>query len=234
VGLALAGGGTGVSLGEGLGSDNSTMLQTGVYGRLTDGSAYLSAALGYSLHDVATNRTGALAGVGKQIGSFVANVISTRVEGGYGLRVGDGLTLTPYAADEIQAMWLPAFAEAALGPGTNFSLDYASHSLTTDRTELGAWMDYVAPGYRGALKLYARAAWTHDFNNLGTTVALFQSIPGSSFVINGARPAPDGAIATIGGQYSLSGGWSIGAKFDGEFSSTTNMYSASTGIRKMF
>ena len=45
-------------------------------------------------------------------------------------------------------------------------------------------------------------------------------------------PARDGALVTGGAQVSLSNGWSFLAKFDGEFSSTTSIYSGSGMVKK--
>src|SRR3954463_10052919 len=47
VGFALAGGGTGWGLANGLGSGRSDAFQAGVYGTTRAGNAYLSAALAY-------------------------------------------------------------------------------------------------------------------------------------------------------------------------------------------
>jgi hypothetical protein len=45
-------------------------------------------------------------------------------------------------------------------------------------------------------------------------------------------PARDGALVTGAAQYSLASGWSFLAKFDGEFSSTTSIYSGSGMLKK--
>ena len=82
------------------------------------------------------------------------------------------------------------------------------------------------------LKLYGRAAWAHDFGNSPSASAIFQALPGSNFIVNGAVPARDGALVTGGAQYSLANGWSFLAKFDGEFSSTTSIYSGSGMVKK--
>ena len=62
--------------------------------------------------------------------------------------------------------------------------------------------------------------------------AFFQALPGASFIVNGAAPARDGALVTAGAQYGLMNGWSFLAKFDGEFSSTTSIYSGTGMVRK--
>jgi uncharacterized protein with beta-barrel porin domain len=233
VGFALAGGGTSYGLGQGLGGGYSSMFQAGGYGVLNFGPAYVSAALAYTFHDVTTNRAGAEAGIGNQNGAFNANLLSNRIEAGYSLPVYGGLTFTPYAANQVQAMWLPSFAETAAGyAGSAFSLGYASRNFYTDRTEIGAWMDYVYPGSGGALKFFARAAWAHDFNNVGTTAAFFQSIASGNFTVYSATQAPNSALAALGVQYSLGDGWALLAKFDGEFAGNTAIYYATGQLRK--
>lgn len=183
------------------------------------------------MHWVSTSRYGGLSGL--QNANFIANVLTSRLEAGYGLPVGGGLTLTPYAANQAQAMWLPDYSETSPG-GINsaLSLNYAARSFTTDRVELGARMDYALPDSAGALKIFGRLAWAHDFNNGSAVTAAFQSLPGNNFLVNGVRPAPDGALTTIGARYSFGDGWTAMAKFEGEFSSTTSIYAVTGGIRK--
>src|SRR5262249_22445836 len=101
------------------------------------------------------------------------------------------------------------------------------------RTELGAWLDRGTRLANGALfTVYGRAAWAHDFGNSPSASAIFQTLPGSNFIVNGAVPARDGALVTGAAQYSLASGWSFMAKFDGEFSSTTSIYSGSGMVKK--
>ena len=88
---------------------------------------------------------------------------------------------------------------------------------------------------RGALlTLYGRVAWAHDFSNDRSVTPFFQALPGANFTINGATPARDGALVTAGAIYKLASGWSFTAKFDGEFSSTTSIYSGTGMVKKVW
>jgi len=49
--------------------------------------------------------------------------------------------------------------------------------------------------------------------------AEFQSLPGLSFIVNGAAPPKNSALASAGAQYYLAPAWSFTAKFAGEFAS---------------
>ena len=237
VGLALGGGGTSWQLGDGMGSGHSGMFQAGVYGTTHNGPAYVSGAAAYSLQDVTTNRAVALDSSDMQ-GSFDANVLSARIEGGYRLANGP-LAVTPYGALEAQAMFMPSYGESSAS-GSPFALDYAGRAFNTTRTELGAWFDTdslaaLLPWTAQGLKLYSRLAWAHDFDNEGVSAASFESLPGSgTFLVNSVRPARDSALVTAGFEYRFADGWSALAKFDGQFSATTTLFAGSATLRKVW
>ncbi len=232
VGFALGGGGTNWGLSEGLGGGRSDIFQAGLYALTHFEPAYLSAGVAYTFHGATTNRTVSVSGVDTLTGAFHANGLAVRLEGGYRIPAG-GFGLTPYAA--IQAQWIdrPSYAEAAASGSNQFALSYASQSATATRSELGSRIDSTHLIDRTAkLTVYMRAAWVHDFGTTTSATALFPSLPGSTFVVNGAKPAPDGALLTAGAQYKLANGWSLSAKSDGEFSYTTAIYSGNAVIRK--
>jgi uncharacterized protein with beta-barrel porin domain len=233
IGLALGGGGTSWQLGQGMGSGHSDMFQAGIYGTSHFGPAYVSGALAYSLQEVTTNRSVTLAGFDTLQGNFAANGVSARIESGYRLPYGL-VAVTPYGAVQTQAMFLPSYGEyAQAGSSAQFALNYASQTTTATRTELGAWFDSDALMDKG-IKLYSRLAWAHDFDNEGNATAFFQSLPGSTFLVNSAKPARDGALTTVGFEYKLADGWSVLGKFDGEFSSTTAIFAGTGTIRKVW
>ena len=232
VGFALAGGGSNWSLDQVSGIGRSDTFQAGVYGKTRWGAAYLAGALAYSFHDVTTNRTVTIAGNDALAANFRANVFSGRLEGGYRYAM-PWLTATPYGALQVQSIALPAYGESAISGSPQFALNYASQNVTTTRTELGARFDKSYLLDRGeTLTLYSRAAWVHDFGDSTRGSAIFQALPGSNFIVNGATPVADGGLATAGADFRLANGWSVLAKFDGEFSNTTSIYSGSGTIRK--
>jgi len=232
VGFALAGGGTRWDLDQGLGNGRSDVFQIGVYGTKYSGPAYLSGALGYAWHDVTTNRTVTVSGNDVLSGNFHANWFGGRIEGGYRYAM-PAVAVTPYAAAQVQTINMPSYAENATSGSSQFALTYASQTTTTTRTELGASFDKNYALNNGAsLLVFSRAAWAHDFNNnYANATALFQSLPGSSFVVNGATPAADSALVTAGAEYKLTNGWSIFGKFVGQFSSNTSLYAGTATLR---
>ena len=230
LGFAVAGGGTGFSLANGLGSGSSDLFQAGAYGRNDIGPAYLSAALAYGWHDVTTNRTVALAGVDMLQGRFRADTFSGRFEGGYRFAT-PVIAITPYAAAEVISFRLPAYAEQSLSGGGLFALNYAAQTTTDTRTEIGLRGDKSFAVEDGVLTLRSRLAWAHDFDPDRAVTAIFQALPGASFVVNGARPDPDSALVSAGAERKWLNGFSLAATFEGEFSGNVTSY-AGKGVAK--
>ena len=230
LGFALAGGGTSFSLANGLGSGSADLFQAGAYGRHNFGPAYVSAALAYGWHDVTTNRTVALADSEQLQARFRAETFSGRFEGGYRFAT-PMIGITPYAAAQVISFNLPAYAEQALAGSALFALNYASKTTTATRTELGLRTDKSIAMQDAVLTLRGRAAWAHDYNPDRSVTALFQALPGASFVVNGARGDPDAALVSAGAELKWLNGFSLMATFEGEFSGNTTSY-AGKGVAR--
>jgi outer membrane autotransporter protein len=101
-----------------------------------------------------------------------------------------------------------------------------------DRTELGTWLDWSIPVDDGTtLSLRGRAAWAHDNWSAPNITAGFQALPGSIFVVTGAAPATDLALASAGVEIGFRNGFSVGARFDGEFAENSTKYSGMGRLR---
>jgi uncharacterized protein with beta-barrel porin domain len=231
-GFALAGGGTGFVLANGLGTGRSDLFQAGAYARHTAGAAYIAGALAYGWQDVTTNRTLMLAGFDQLQARFNANAFSGRLEGGYRfVSPWMGVGLTPYAAGQFTTFNLPAYAEQAVVGSNNFALAYGAKSVTAPRSELGlrtdkswAWTDTI-------LTLRSRVAWAHDYNTDRNIGATFQTLPGASFVVNGAAQSPDKALTTASAEVKWRNGFSLMGTFEGEFASNVRSY-AGKGVAR--
>ena len=224
LGFAVAGGGTSFTLANALGQGSSDLFQAGAFGRHNFGPAYISAALAYGWHDVTTNRTVALAGIDQLQARFKAETFSARFEGGYRFAT-PMIGITPYAAAQVISFNLPAYAEQSLLGSSLFALNYAAQTTTATRTELGLRSDKSFAMQDAVLTLRGRAAWAHDYNPDRAVTAVFQALPGASFVVNGARGDPDGALVSAGAEMKWLSGFSLAATFEGEFSGNTASYS---------
>jgi outer membrane autotransporter protein len=228
VGFALAGGGTDWSLAQGLGGGRSDAFQVGVYGATRAGPAYLAAALAYTNHWMSTDR---FAFAGDHLtASFNAQSLGARVESGYRFATVYG-GLTPYAAIQAQSFHMPGYRETDLNGG-DFALAYNARTGTDTRSEVGGRFDRVLALYTNAvLSLRARLAWAHDWVSDPTLAAAFQTLPGASFIVNGAAPAKNSALASAGAELRLANGVTLLGKFDGEFASRSSTYAGTGTVR---
>jgi uncharacterized protein with beta-barrel porin domain len=228
-GFALAGGGTNFSV-SGFGSGRSDLFQAGAFIRHNIGNAYVTAAAAYGWQDVTTERTVTAAGFERLRAQFNANAFSGRIEGGTRYTT-PWMGITPYAAGQFTTYSLPAYAEQVLAGAGTFALNYAAKDVTASRSELGVRTDKSFAVSNGILTLRGRAAWAHDFNTDRNVTALFQTLPGAAFVVNGAAQAHDSALVTAAAEMKWLSGWSAAAIFEGQFSNVTNSYAGKGVVR---
>jgi outer membrane autotransporter protein len=228
VGFALAGGGTNWSLAQGLGGGKSDAFQAGIYGAARWGPAYLAAAFAFTNHWMSTDR---FAFAGDHLtASFNAQSFGGRLEGGYRFATIYG-GLTPYAAIQAQNFRTPRYSESDL-TGGGFALAYNGRTATDTRSELGARFDrLLLLNPNAALIMRARVAWAHDWVSDPTLAALFQTLPGASFIVNGATPAKNSALTSAGAELRLANGVTLIGKFDGEFASRSSTYAGTGTVR---
>jgi uncharacterized protein with beta-barrel porin domain len=228
-GFALAGGATSFSV-NGFGTGRSDLFQAGALVRHAIGAAYVTGALAYGWQQVTTDRTVTVAGLDKLHAQFNANAVSGRLEGGYRFAT-PWMGVTPYAAGQFTTYGLPAYGEQAL-VGTNaFALNYAAQNVTAARTELGVRTDRSFALESAILTLRGRFAWAHDFNTDRNITAVFQALPGASFVVGGAAQAHDSALTTVSAEMKWVNGWSAAASFEGEFSGIRRSYAGKGVVR---
>ncbi|WP_458180180.1 autotransporter outer membrane beta-barrel domain-containing protein [Bradyrhizobium sp. 14AA] len=230
LGFVLAGGGTNFSVANNLGGGRSDLFQAGTFFRHNAGPAYITGALAYGWQDIVTNRTVTVAGVDRLRAGFNANAYSGRLEGGYRF-VSQGIGLTPYAAAQVTAFDLPAYAEQVIAGSNQFALAYNAKSVTDSRSEIGLRTDKTYAHNDGIFMVRGRFAWAHDFNPNRAIGATFQTLPGASFVVNGAAMASDSALVTASAEKKWLNGWSAAATFEGEFSVVTRSYAGKGVVR---
>jgi uncharacterized protein with beta-barrel porin domain len=227
VGLALAGAGTDWSLSQGLGGGKSDAFQAGLYGATKSGPAYLAAAFAFTNHWMSTDRFA----VGDHLtANFNAQSYGGRLEGGYRFATPYA-GITPYAAIQAQNFHTPGYTETGLIP-TGFALSFNGRDATDTRSELGARFDRLLAVYTNAvLALRGRVAWAHDWVSDPTLTPVFQTLPGASFIVNGATLAKNSALTSAGAELRLANGVALLAKFDGEFASHSSTYAGTGTLR---
>jgi autotransporter-associated beta strand protein len=230
-GFALAGGGTNWGLAGGLGDGRSDAFQSGVYAITRSGPAYLAAALSFTNHWMTTDR----AALGDQLtANFDAQSYGARLETGYRYAVlpkfGTPFGVTPYAAVQAQDFHTPSYSETDVSGG-GFGLSYAAMNATDIRSELGARFDDPTLLAGMPLILRARLAWAHDWVSNPALGAVFESLPGASFVVNGAPLPSDSALTSLGAELYLTSSLRLIAKFDGEFAPGSQTYAGTGTLR---
>jgi Autotransporter beta-domain len=237
-GFALAGGGTNWDLAQGLGTGRSDAFQAGVYGKSYFGSAYLAGALAFTNNWMTTDRTA----LGDEITAhFSGQSYGGRLETGYRNVVATSgadnsiapyvIGVTPYAALQSQWFHTPTYSETDLAGG-GLGLTYNAMTANDTRSELGARFDNRMLLDNMPLVLSARLAWAHDWVTNPTLDATFQSLPGTSFIVGGAKPPPNSALASTGAELHMDPAWSLLVKFDGEFApGGSNTYAGTATLR---
>jgi autotransporter-associated beta strand protein len=226
-GFALGGGGTNWGLAGGMGTGRSDAFQAGVYGITRAGPAYLAAALAFANHWMTTDRST----MGDALSAnFSAQSYGVRVETGYRFAVLPALGVTPYAAVQAQDFHTPNYSETDL-TGGGFGLSYAAMNATDTRTELGARFDDPTVVGGVPLVLRARVAWAHDFVSNPSLSAVFESLPGANFVVNGAPIPQNSALTSAGAEFFITPRVTFLAKFDGEFAPGSQTYAGSGTLR---
>jgi uncharacterized protein with beta-barrel porin domain len=126
---------------------------------------------------------------------------------------------------------LRAYAEQVLSGANTFALNYGAKDVIAFRSELGLRTDKSYALTTAMLTLHRRFAWAHNFNTDPSITPTFQTLPGASFVVNGAAQSHDAALAAASAELKWRSGFSLASTFEGEFSNTTTSY-AGKGIAR--
>lgn len=110
-------------------------------------------------------------------------------------------------------------------------MSYASMNATDVRTEIGTRLDSPTMVAGMPVILRGRLAWAHDFVGNPALSAVFETLPGTNFTVNGAAIPHDSALTTAGAEIYLTPRWTLLAKFDGEFAPGSQTYGGSGTLR---
>jgi uncharacterized protein with beta-barrel porin domain len=142
-----------------------------------------------------------------------------------------GIGITPYAAGQFTTFALPAYAEQVVSGANTFALAYGAKSVTAPRSEIGARTDKSWAVQNAILTLRGRLAWAYDYNNDRSIGATFQTLPGASFVVNGAAQSHNKALTTASAEVRWMNSWSAAATFEGELSDVSRSYAGKGIVR---
>ena len=131
---------------------------------------------------------------------------------------------------QAQDFHTPNYSETDLTAG-GFGLSYAAMNATDVRSELGARLDAPMLVAGMPLVLRGRLAWAHDWVSNPALSAAFESLPGTTFVVNGAPLPQNSALTSAGAELYITPRLTLIAKFDGEFAQGSQTYTGSGTIR---
>ena len=170
--------------------------------------------------------------------SFGSLDIRTRGEFGrvfdYGNVYGfSALKVTPFVALEIARLRTNGFNEYnANGVGNIVGLAGQGQSTADVPGFVGARLESayaVAPGM--VLRPMVSLAYLHEFAPQRNLQNGFVSLPGSTFLVSGARPSYNAAQTKAGFELDMGRGIGLFANFDGEFSDLERVYGGKGGVR---
>ena len=199
------------------------------------GPAYLSGALAFASIGVTTNRTVTVAGTDQLTAKFNAPELRRR-----GWRAATAIAaqrapfgVTPYAAVQAQSFRTPGYSESGLTGGAVRS---RSRYACADRhgSALGTRRRFdrssqIVGGM--PLDLFGRARLGARLAEQSRADRDLLGLPAASFVVNGAAPPTNSALAHRGRRMALAHGWSFLAKFDGEFAGGSQTYTGTARVK---
>jgi subtilase-type serine protease len=239
VGLAVGLSGSNYWVNSTSANGQATGVHIGLYASHDFQSFYVTGALAYSHFDGSATRV--VAGIGNtetEKSSPTSNQLAGRVEVGRVFDVGqfqaNQMSVTPFAALQPAGLWTPGFSESSVAQsgGTGvFALNYQAQSTASLPMFLGAQLDGQTEINARPLKAWLRAAWVHEFLTSRSVTPGFTVLPGSSFVVDGARAASDAARLDLGVRYAVGSQTSLYANANVELSDRGQSLAGTVGVR---
>ncbi|GJE57836.1 hypothetical protein EKPJFOCH_4358 [Methylobacterium thuringiense] len=218
--------------GERAHTDNA---QVAVYGGITNGPAYAIATVGYAHADGRLNRS--LAGLqvlqpGGASGSIGGDQFLSSAEAGYRYAYTPGLILTPFVGAQVSTFSQDRVTE---GTGGLFNLNVAAQDFLSARTLVGGRLESTVDLGGRAVTLAIRAAYVHDFADIGRTIqSSFVLAPTVPFTVDGRRLNRDRALVGVGIGTQLAPGWTGFVNYDAELASSDTIQAGRAGVRYAF
>ena len=229
--LGVAGGAG--SSGFGVGNRaTSGSLHTGhvaLYGAGRDGAFYASGILAYDFSTVNESRFAMIPGTNATLvpvpdlaanlnGNFGADLLSGRFETGWRTSFSP-VNITPFAAFEFSTLNMHGFSETGdFLPGT-LGLSFASKSIASLPSFLGAKFDtdFALPNDM-LLTASLRVSWMHEFEVWRPVTASFQAAPGFDYTVYGALAPRNSARINAGLKLDFTKNVALFGNFLGDFS----------------
>ena len=167
-------------------------------------------------------------------GDFDSHEFRTRLEFGRHVAAYSGV-ITPFVALEIAELRSNGFNETNLAGPTVLGLNVQGQSSADVPGFVGLRYQGVAPLGNGmVLSPSLQVAYIHEFAPERTQIGGLIDLPGSTFLVDGARPSSNAAQVKAGAELAIGPRSVIFATFDGEFSGQAQFYGGKGGFKYLF
>ncbi len=164
-------------------------------------------------------------------GRFDSVSIGGRFEAGYRMSAG-AWELTPFAAAQFDVLRNDAYSEIVGAGRSQTGLDFSARTVTSLPTFVGAQLKTQFDLGRGmTLASSVRASWRHEWSTPRMTESAFSAAPGYLFTVQGVQPSRDALRVDVTEKLMLDRHVSLFASFSGDFSSTSQGYFGTVGLK---
>ncbi len=240
LGGSLGGSGTDFTVSQRAASGSAVGFHASIYGALTSGANYLQSITSFSDFSNTTNRTvGGFGGfaLANERAAFGSTEVRERLEAGHSISRDAGfgtpeVRFTPFVALEIAQLASKGFSEYATNGASNLlGLQSSGQTVADVPGFLGVRIDGTTSLGGLAIRPVVSLAYLHEFSPQRNLTNGFLSLPGATFLVQGARPARNAAQIKLGAETSLNGHLSVFVNFEGEFSGEEQVYGGKGGLR---
>ena len=230
-GFALSAGRADARLGNGMGSSEADVLQVGLYGATRTGALRLGVSASYGSMQIETRRSVPVLGQ-SPVADYRADVFAGRLQASYDVTIGNGFTISPFAALQVQSVRTPDFRETGVQPGTGVT--GRGNTNTAMRSELGLRASAATSAAGRPMTLFGELGWGHNIMREMAFAGSLAAIPAASFVVTGARTDRHAALFAAGFDYRLSSNIVIGGRIDGSAASNSRTLGGTTSLKVSF
>lgn len=227
LGAAVSAGATNFHLAGGLGLGRIDGYQAGAYGLMQFNPILYSSFSGaFAVDDITTNRILTVSGSDQLTAKATAVMVGGRFE--TGLKLG---FLAPYFALRDELLAVPGYGETTSSGTSNFALKYAARTTNTAGVEFGIRQSAnVALGRYWTVRLSDQMGWAHDMSGAMEASPQFASLAASGFTVDGARPAKDAALVSLGALFRNRKGLGFDIHFNEKVSANSQSYTGMAGL----
>jgi outer membrane autotransporter protein len=235
VGVSLGGSSSGFSVGSLSTTGKLTGFHAGLYGAYTMGASYLALNETFSAYSNQTNRSAggySFLPYESLTANFGSTEFRTRLEGGHSLLMG-GLKATSFVAAEIAAYNANGFSErSSLLYQSSLALKNNGQAINSLPTFVGLRLSNaytLENGWR--LAPIGSLAYVHEFFPQRQFTNILMSMPGQDFNVAGPRSTYNLVQTKLGAQLFLNKAFALYSDFQGEFSSMSQSYGGTAGLK---